>query len=427
MTPTIDSTNLTRADSAPPRNAKQQQAMPTHPSWKWRWFIIVAGLAVVAFVGARIIQNRKSTGQLPHGGDAGAVSIPVVAGTVEQKDVPIFLDGLGTVQAFNTVTVHTRVDGALDKVLFTEGQDVKTGDLLAVIDPRPFQAALDQAIGKKGQDEAQMANARVTLARNTDLLSKKVIDQQDFDTSKYQVDQFQAAVQADQAAIENAKTQLDYTLIKSPIDGRTGIRLVDVGNIIHAADQGGLVVLTQLRPISVVFTLPEQDLTEILEEGGATGGLPVSAFNRGNTSPLGEGSLVVVDNEIDQTTGTVKLKATFPNDNLKLWPGQFVNARLVLRTKKNAIVIPAAVVQRGPQGTYAYVISPDKRVEMRPIKVAQTQADIALIDDGLQAGEQVVVDGQYKLQPGSHVELTAARRQEPAGPAKQPKVKPSKS
>jgi len=201
----------------------------------------------------------------------GGGPVPVVAGKVEQKDTPIYLDGLGTVQAFNTVTVHSRVDGELQKVLFTEGQDVKTGDLLAVIDPRPFQAALDQAIAKKAQDEAQLANAKVTLARNTDLLKKKVIDQQDFDTSRYQGDQFQAAVQADQAAIEAAKTQLDYTQIKSPIDGRIGVRLVDVGNIVHAADQNGIVVITQMHPISVVFTLPEQNLQEILNQGGANG------------------------------------------------------------------------------------------------------------------------------------------------------------
>ena len=342
-----------------------------------------------------------------HGpGGASGAAVPVVAGKVEQKDVPVFLDGLGTVQAFNTVTVRTRVDGELTQVRFREGQDVKTGDLLAVIDQRPYQAALDQAVAKKAQDEAQLGNAQVILKRNTELLTRKVIDQQTFDTAKFSVDQFQGTVQADQAAIDNAKTQLDYTEIRSPIDGRTGIRLVDVGNVVHAADSNGIVVITQLQPISVVFTLPEQNLQAILDQGGANGGLPVQALDRGNTTALDQGSLAVVDNEIDQTTGTVKLKATFPNNELKLWPGKFVNARLILTTRKGATVVPSSVVQRGPQGTYAYVIKPDKSVEMRPIKIAQTEANQALVDNGLQPGEQVVVDGQYKLQPGAHVELT---------------------
>ena len=342
--------------------------------------------------------------------------VPVVAGKVEQKDMPIYLDGLGTVQAFNTVTVHTRVDGQLQQVLFSEGQDVKAGDLIAVVDPRPFQAALDQAIAKRAQDEAQLANAKVVLERNTDLLKKKVIAQQDFDASKYSGDSLQAAVQADQAAIENARTQLDYTQIKSPIDGRTGVRLVDVGNIVHAGDQTGMVVITQLHPISVVFTLPEQNLQEILNQGGPKGGLKVLALDRGNTNTLDEGALAVVDNEIDPTTGTVKLKATFPNDELKLWPGKFVNARLILSTRKDATVIPSSVVQRGPQGTYAYLIRQDKTVEMRPIKVAQTEGDLALVDEGLKPGEQVVVDGQYKLQPGAHVELTTPQPSQQARP-----------
>jgi multidrug efflux system membrane fusion protein len=354
------------------------------------------------------------------GGAAGGGPVPVVAGKAEQRDVPIYLDGLGTVQAFNTVTVHSRVDGELQQVLFAEGQDVKAGDLLAVIDPRPYQAALDQAIAKKAQDEAQLANAKIVLARNTDLLTRKVIAQQDFDTSKYQVDQFQGTVQGDLAAIDNAKTQVDYTQIKSPINGRTGVRIVDVGNIVHASDQNGIVVITQLHPISVVFTLPEQNLQSILSAGAANGGLPVLALDRGNTTTLDQGKLAVVDNEIDQTTGTVKLKATFPNADLKLWPGKFVNARLILTTRKNATVVPSSVVQRGPQGTYAYVIKPDKTVEMRPIKVAQTENNQALIDSGLQPGEQVVVDGQYKLQPGARVELTTSQAQQAALPGKPP-------
>jgi multidrug efflux system membrane fusion protein len=384
--------------------------------------------ALIIVLGWWSCHHSSSSNQAQSSGRnaAGNAPVPVVAGKAEEKDVPVYLDGLGTVQAFNTVTVHTRVDGELQQVLFTEGQEVTAGGALAVIDPRPFQAALDQAIAKKAQDEAQLANAKVTLVRNTDLLNKKVIAQADFDLSKYTVDQFQAAVQADEAAIESARTQLDYTQIKSPIDGRTGVRLVDVGNIVHAADAGGIVVITQMHPISVVFTLPEQSLQAILNEGGANGGLHVSALDRGNTTALDEGTLAVVDNEIDQTTGTVKLKATFPNADLKLWPGKFVNARLILTTKKNAIVVPASVVQRGPQGTYAYVIKPDKTVEMRPIKVAQTEANVAMIDDGLKAGEQVVVDGQYKLQPGSHVELTTPQPQQPATSPKQPPGKLAK-
>ena len=373
--------------------------------------------------------SRGATAGSGRRGEFGGGPVPVVAGKVEQKDMPIYLDGLGTVQAFYTVTVHTRVDGELDKVLFTEGQEVKTGDLLAVVDPRPYQAALDQAIGKKAQDEAQLANAKLTLGRNSDLLNKKVIDQQDFDTSKYSMAQFQAAVQADQAAIESAQTNLDYTQIKSPIDGRTGVRIVDPGNIVHAADANGIVVITQMQPISVVFTLPEQKIESILNAGGASGGLKVLALDRGNTATLDEGSLAVVDNEIDQTTGTVKLKATFPNKDLKLWPGKFVNARLVLATQKNATVIPSSVVQRGPQGTYAYLIKPDKTVEMRPIKVAQTEGNLTLVEEGLSPGEQVVMDGQYKLQPGAHVELTTPQPSKEARPAaiRQPTQKMAKS
>jgi multidrug efflux system membrane fusion protein len=327
---------------------------------------------------------------------SGGGPVPVVAGKVEQKDVPIYLDGLGTVQAFNTVAIHTRVDGQLEQVLFSEGQDVKAGDLLAVVDPKPFQAALDQA-------KAQAALDQVTLKRQADLRARNVIAAQDYDTAV-------ANAQKSQAAAEAAQVNFDYCYIKSPIDGRTGVRLVDLGNIVHASDQNGMVVITQMHPISVVFTLPEQNLQSILNAGGASGGLKVSALDRGNTTTLDEGALAVVDNEIDQTTGTAKLKATFPNSDLKLWPGKFVNARLVLTTRKGATVIPSSVVQRGPQGTYAYVIKPDKTAEMRPIKVGQTEGNLALVEDGLKAGEDVVVDGQYKLQPGARVEATSPRQ-----------------
>ncbi len=385
-----------------------------------RTIIIIAAIILIAVGWWSCHRSGSSTAAdgAPSGASGGrrggySGAVPVVAGTVEQKDVPIFLDGLGTVQAFNTVTVHSRIDGNLDKVLFVEGQDVKTGDLLAVIDPRPFQAALDGAVAKKGQDEAQLANAKLLFARDTDLLARKVVAQQDYDSARYSADQFQAAVQADAAAIDNAKTQLDYTQVKSPIDGRVGIRLVDAGNVVHAADVNGMVVITQLKPISVMFTLPEQSLQSILNQGSDIHTLTVIALSRGNTTPLDQGKLAVVDNEIDQTTGTIKLKATFPNDNLKLWPGEFVNARLVLTTQKGATVAPSSVVQRGPQGTYAYVIKPDKSVEMRSIKAGQTENNETIIEDGLKPGEQVVVDGQYKLQPGSKVTITAPQGASP--------------
>ncbi|MEY2556194.1 MAG: rane fusion protein multidrug efflux system [Verrucomicrobiota bacterium] len=328
--------------------------------------------------------------------------VPVVAGKVEQKDMPIYLDGLGTVQAFNTVTVHPRVDGALVQINFLEGQDVKTGDLLAVVDPKPYQAAFDQA-------KAQAALDDVTLKRQADLRARNVIAAQDYDTAV-------ANAQKSKAAAEAAQVNLDYCSIKSPIDGRTGVRLIDIGNVVHAADTNGIVVITQIHPISVVFTLPEQNLQSILNAGGASGGLKVTALDRGNTTTLDEGSLAVVDNEIDQTTGTMKLKATFPNSDLKLWPGKFVNARLILTTRKDATVIPSAVVQRGPQGTYAYVIKPDKTAEMRSIKVGQTEANVAIVEDGLKPGEDVVVDGQYKLQPGAHVQISTPQQQAQASP-----------
>lgn len=341
------------------------------------------------------------------GGGLGGPT-PVIAGVVEQKDVPIYLDGLGTVQAFNTVLVRPRVDGELQEVAFTEGQEVKKGDLLAVIDPRPLQAVNDQAVAKKAQDEAQLANARLVLDRNADLIKKKVLDQQSYDASRFNVDQLQAGVQGDQAALENAQTQLSYTRVTAPIDGRVGVRTVDQGNIVHASDAGGLVTITQLHPISVVFTLPEQNVQAVLAQSKAPEGLKVTAVERSNVTKLGEGTLAVVDNQIDQTTGTIRLKATFPNEDLKLWPGQFVNARLLLTTRKAGLVIPEGVVQRGPQGTYAYVVKPDQTVEMRAIKVAQSEDGVALIDDGLKVGEEVVVDGQYKLQPGAKVAASSA-------------------
>lgn len=369
---------------------------------------------MAVLVGVLVWQGRKQRstsgkerGSAGPGGGAGG-PVPVVAGTVERKDVPIFLDGLGTVQAFNTVTVRSRVDGQVQKIAFIEGQDVHAGDLLAQIDPAPFQAQLDQSVAKKAADEAQLAIARITLTRDEELLTSKILAQQDYDAQKATVQQLEAAVKGDQAAIDNATTQLGYATITAPIDGRTGIRLVDSGNIVHASDSNGLVVLTQMRPISIVFTLPEQNLGAIQQHLGQEGGLTTLAVDRDNHGTIAEGKLAVIDNQIDTSTGTIRLKATFPNNDSRLWPGQFVNVRLLLETRKGATVVPASVVQRGPDGTFAFVISNDVAL-VRPVQVALTEGEQALIDSGLTPGEKIVVDGQYKLQPGVKVK--------PSGPS----------
>jgi multidrug efflux system membrane fusion protein len=335
--------------------------------------------------------------------------VPVVAGVVARKDVPIYLDGLGTVQAYNTVMVRARVDGQVERVAFVEGQDVHVGDLLVQIDAAPFQAALDQALAKKGQDEAQLANAQVDLKRYGDLLADEGVTQQVYDTQKALVNQLEAAVKADEAAVESARVQLSYTTITSPIEGRTGIRQIDQGNIVHPGDANGLVVITQLRPVSVVFTLPEQTLGRIHKQLSVTPELTILAVGRDNTNVLSEGELSVIDNQIDTSTGTIKLKATFPNSDLSLWPGQFVNARLRLSVSKDSAVVPASVVQRGPEGPFAFVIKEGQTVEIRPIKVGQIEQGEALIEEGLKPGEQVVVDGQYRLQKGSKIKIADSR------------------
>ena len=408
---------------------------------KIRFILLLAGLVVIG--GSWLFFGRQHQSQAPSAGaprigqgqhagaggggrragaQGGNNAVPVVTGSVQKKDVQIFLDGIGTVQAYNMVTIRARVDGQIQQIAFTEGQDVKQGDLLAVIDPRPYQAALDQAIGKKAQDVAQLANARTVFQRYSELLAKKVLDQQTYDTQKYQVDQFEAAIKTDDANIESAQVQLDYTRVTAPIDGRVGVRLVDVGNIVHATDTTGIVVINQLHPISVLFTLPQQQLQKVNEEVGKRT-LKVLAVGRNDSKPLGEGSLAVVDNQIDPQTGTFKLKATFQNEELTLWPGQFVNARLLVRVQKDGLVVPASVVQRGPQGTFAYVINQNKTAEMRPIKVGQVDGGSALIEDGLKEGEQVVVDGYFRLQPGAQVDITNPQRnQSPTIGKEQPRA-----
>jgi len=385
----------------PPSRTSSPHHSPPPQKIKWlRWaaLLAIAGVAVFAYY-YRPPQQAAPTAPKP---GAGAPAIPVISGVVTKKDIPIYLDGLGTVQAFNSVLVRSRVDGQIVKLVFTEGEDVKVGDTLLQIDPNPYKAALDQAIGKKGQDEAMLANARLDKKRYDDLLQRNVIASQQKDTQDALERQLTSALKADDAAIEAAQVQLDYTTITSPIEGRVGIRLVDVGNVIHAADTNGVVIVTQLRPIYVIFTLPEQTLAA-MQKDTSKEPMKVLAVDRDNNSTLATGTLTVIDNTIDVTTGTIKLKATFENKDLHLWPGQFVNARLLLSVRKGGIAVPASVIQRGPDSTYAFVIKKDQTVEIRPVKVGQIEDGQAMIDSGLEPGEKVVVDGQYRLQPGSLV------------------------
>lgn len=332
-------------------------------------------------------------------------AVPVEAAAARRSDVPVYLTGLGTVQALNTVTVKSRVDGQLQTVSFQEGQHVTAGQTLAQIDPRPFQAALDQAKATKAKDEAQLANAQLDLQRFENL--HQYATAQSVDTQKALIAQLQAQIEGDQAAIDNAATQLSYTTITSPLNGRTGIRLVDQGNIIHATDTDGLVVITQLHPISVIFTLPEEDLPDI-QAAMAKGPLTVFADTRGDDKPLDQGMLQLVDNQIDQATGTIRLKATFPNKGNQLWPGQFVDVRLLLRTEQNVVTVPTTAIQRGPDGLYVYAVKPDATVELRPVGIGQITDGTAVVETGLDAGTSVVTAGQYRLQPGTRVQTREA-------------------
>jgi multidrug efflux system membrane fusion protein len=331
---------------------------------------------------------------------------PIVAGTVAQHDVPIYLTGVGTVIAYNTDVVRAQIQGQIISINFTEGQTVRAGDLLAQIDPRPYQALIDQYTGNLERDQAQLVNAQANLKRYTQLGDKGWATPQLVETQQAQVGELQAAIKADQALIDAAKVQLSYTRLTSPIDGVAGIRQIDVGNIISPSNTNGLVVVTQLHPISLIFTLPETSLPQIQQQQQKTKTpLPVLAWSQDNTIKLDEGVLGLVNNEILQTTGSIQLKANFSNQSNRLWPGELVNARLLLDTRHNGLTVPASVVQQGAKGPYAYVVNPDSTVAIRQIKVAQISDGQALIDSGLKANEQVVVDGQYKLQPGTHVTI----------------------
>jgi membrane fusion protein, multidrug efflux system len=367
---------------------------------KRKTVIGLTAIAVVASAGGAFWYLRKME---PAVAAAPAPAVPVVATAVTSKDVPIYLRGIGTVIAYNTDVVRSQIQGQLTKITFIEGQAVKAGDLLAQIDPRPYQAQIEQFTANRDRDQAQLTNAEANLSRYTQLGDKGYATPQLVDTQKAQVAQLQAAVKSDQAQIDQANVLLSYTRLTSPIPGITGVRQIDVGNVIHPTDPNGLVVVTQIEPISMLFTLPQTDLHAIQDQM-AKGSMKVIAYSQDNKIKLGEGKLLLVNNEIAGTTGTIQLKAEFPNHDHRLWPGQLVNARLLLRTQKDAITVAGSAVQQGQNGTYVYVVKPDQTAEFRPVHVADISAGQALIDQGLKSGDVVVVDGQYRLKEGSLVQ-----------------------
>jgi membrane fusion protein, multidrug efflux system len=349
-------------------------------------------------------------------------AIPVDVASVERKDVPVYLEGLGTVQAFYTVTVTARVDGQIDKVAFTEGQDVKKGDLLVRIDPRPYQAALGVAIATRDKDRATLENANRDMERYTLLAPEDLASKQTVDTQRALIAQLTAQIKGDDAAIDNARTQLDYTSITSPIDGRTGIRLVDPGNIVHAADTTGMVVVTQLEPISIIFSLPEEAFGQ-LSAALAQGAVQASALSRNDQQELDRGTVALIDNQIDQTTGTIRVKATLPNKQRHLWPGEFVNVRVLTKTQRQVLTIPASALERGPDGTFTYLVAPDSTISVAALTVGEQNGGLAVIEKGLKAGDKVVASNQYRLQPGSRIRANPAKVAA-SGPASQAEPAP---
>ena len=365
-----------------------------------RW--LGGALALLAAAVWLWLPDRRSDAAGPPRNGGGAIAVDVA--NAKRADVPVYLDGLGTIQAFNTVTVTARVDGELQKIAFEEGKMVSKGDLLAQIDPRPFQASLELALAQKAKDEAQLQSAKADLERYVTLAPENLASKQTLDAQKAAVAGLEAQIKGDQANIDNARTQLQYTSITSPIQGRTGIRRVDVGNNVRATDTNGIVVVTQLQPISLIFTLPE-DALSVIGNAMSAGTVTVEAMSRDGSKELDRGTVTLVDNLIDQNTGTIRLKAVFPNPQNKLWPGQYIDARVLVRMDKGALTIPSTAVQRGPDGMFTYVVKSDSTVEMRPLKVGEESGSVMVVHNGLSEGEKVVTSNQYRLQPGVHVKV----------------------
>jgi multidrug efflux system membrane fusion protein len=365
----------------------------------------IVALLVVALAASRWLAVKPVVAAKPK-------AIAVDVATVNRADVPVYLEGLGTVQAFYTVTITARVDGQIEKVAFREGQDVKKGDLLVQIDPRPYQAALGVAIATRDKDRALLANAHRDMDRYAELEPEDLASKQTVDTQRALIAQLTAQIKGDEAAIDNARTQLDYTSIRSPIDGRTGIRQVDPGNNVHATDTTGMVVVTQLEPISIIFTLPEEAFGQ-LSEALARGTVTATARSRDDKEELDHGTVELIDNQIDQATGTIRIKVILPNEQRRLWPGQFVNVRVMTQMQRQVLTIPATALERGPDGPFTYVIQPDSTIKVAPITAGEQTGDIVVVEKGLQAGDKVVASNQYRLQPGSLIRPNAIRPNAP--------------
>src|SRR3954469_3265764 len=380
-----------------------------------RWVLLIAAIAALGYLGWQRFHGENHQAQADTQKRVPArAAVPVRTASVEKADFPVYLTGLGTVQGFNTVVVRTRVDGQINRIAFKEGQLVKEGDTLVEIDPRPYQAALDQAKAKKQQDEANLANANLDLQRYTKL--GEFATRQQTDTQRSTVAQLTAQIAADEAAIFNAQTQVDYTTVRAPISGVAGLRLVDVGNIVNASTQTGIVTIAQIEPIAVIFTAPEEQLSTI-NEAQAKQPLKVTALTTDGKRTLSDGALAVVNNQVDTTSGTIRLKAVFENKNHALWPGQSVSTRLLVSTIKDATVVPDEAVQHGVEGLYAYAVNADNKAELRKLKVSLSVEGRSLVEQGLQPGERVIVGGQYKVQPGSVVTTQVANSGSVPAPA----------
>ena len=410
------------AERRSPAETVEQPALtrpgPRSRSRHWPWLLAAIALAAAALA-AWYWFGHGSGDQAKAGGkgDAASRPMPVVAAPARKGNIDVYIDALGTVTPANNVVVRTRVDGQLMSVAFREGQNVKAGDLLAQIDPRPFEVMLTQANGQMARDQAQLKNAQLDLERYQTLLAQDSISRQQVDTQAALVRQYQGAVETDKGAVDNAKLQLAYARIIAPISGRVGLRQVDPGNIVHAGDSNGLVTITQVQPVTVIYPVPEDNVPRIVKRMQSTQSVAVDAFDRSGKTRLATGRLLTIDNQIDTTTGTVKVKAEFPNTDSALFPNQFVNVRMVVETHEDATLVPTAAIQRGAPGTFVYVIKPDETATVRPVQLGPSEGERASVQSGLQPGEKVVVDGADKLREGAKVSVRDATGAAAAGAA----------